>query len=302
MARTSGSEIPGFIFCFLVSIILVVLSFNNIYREYNAESRDKFKEFTYTRWLIVAISILTFIVFLGYFLSSEVLMQLGWTLWIPLAVLSMTVLSIRMITTYSNMVTMSTRSLIKNYNQKYCADKCSLLFVGHIFIFIIALLDFAGTIIGAILSFDGNIRWQILCYALWKVFAFICLISLDILIFLVWKKCYNKLPSVPQNSSAHKNIKTAIIKLGILMIFMLILAITIITQGISELISFAANTDYDFVQEPMWRLIVIYLPIWSSITIINLSYSWIPKHKLAETNKERVVSVTETNNMNNESV
>ena len=223
-------------------------------------------------------------VFFGYFLNSIVLMQFAWSFWIPLATLSLCVLSVRMIETY--------QSIVKKNFHKTMEDskfKKLMIFV-HSLCFIEAILDWMGTLVGDILT-PGNIILQTLFYSLWKFIAVILFTILNYFIFKICQRCYQqlgrKMSSVGDfHSKTNSKLRYGFFKLLFLFIIFLFLIILLSIQAIIELISVVKQEERSFIEEPILAIVFIYLPLWSLISIVTLIYAWVNSKDLKKNSSE----------------
>ncbi|ETO22814.1 hypothetical protein RFI_14382 [Reticulomyxa filosa] len=249
-------------------------------------------------------------------------MQVGWSIWIPVAVLSLAVLSLRMTETYSNINKMRMFSHQSSISERSTFEK--LLIYGHSMVLIIAVFDWTGTILdkhgpiiflfdhvtayyfllGSVYSFYAT---QTLLYALWKLIAVALLSSLIALLmklFLKLKQQYDTLMrrnSLTNKMQMSRNLYKSMYKLLCLVFVLSVLVVCLFYQSIHEWITFVSDTKYQYVEETITTIAGIYLPLWSCVSAVNLVYSWIPPKRMgtnqaavmaAAANADQVVSTT----------
>ena len=85
----------------------------NIYRQYHCIHR--LRAFNHNRWI-------TLDVFLGYYLEHPIFIQVGWNLFIPLASINLSLLSIEMITLYNNVINQTNNTLAIKQEQEHAQN------------------------------------------------------------------------------------------------------------------------------------------------------------------------------------
>ena len=205
--------------------------------------------------------------------------------------MALSVLSIRMIETYQSIVKKNFRKTMQDSNF------ARSMWIIHGLCFVEAIIDWLGTLFGAIIE-PNDAQLQTLFYSLWKFIAVFLFCGLNYFIFKICQKCWyqlnRKMSSVGDfHSKNNEKLKYGFYKLLTLFIVFSLLIIVLLIQAIIEFISFINYEERSFVQEPIWVIVFIYLPIWSGISIVCLVYSWVAnKNLLKNRNKTTIDSTT----------
>lgn len=297
MVRSDPVEIVGIVFCEILSLILVVVAFVNVYRQYNRQQGSK--KMRYVGWLTLTCTMLQLVVVIAYALDDIIIEQVAWALWLPISTLSLCVLSISMIETYETIVK-------HNYEKTMNKDShfATLMIGSHACCFVGTILDWLGILFGMILK-PNNIKLQFLFWGLWKLIAVTLFGFLVFLIIKICKQCWIQLNKQTGSvdgfySKLNDKLRMGFYKLLVLSIVISLLIITFAIYGIGNIIDSVHYESSDDSSDSddsyrFWQNLLSTVILWSFIAIVNLVYSWINIKKNKATKDSHVQSISSNN-------
>ena len=180
-------------------------------------------------------------------------------------------------------ISTSLRDLVDKWNSKYRA-----IFFKCIWILwaLCSVLNWLGSLFGWVLKLEIE---QAICYALWKLTAFIMLIGCISILFIVKKRCNIVLIKKNHddyiNKETTKRLRNGLTKIKYLMICELVLGLVLFMAVVYEFWVIHALVTNKHIGNNIYTQstiisMLVYFPIWTMVSMVLVVYSWIPKTSL----------------------
>ena len=179
-----------------------------------------------------------------------------------------------------SLLIVSKREFVNHWKLKYRARFFKIVWILW---FLCCIWDWIGTILGLGFKLESI---QAICYAMWKVTAFIMLIGCMVILFIVKKRCNivlnRKYNNDYKNKVTTKKLEKGLKKIKYLIIAELVLGISLILSIVYEywVAITLVRGLYDGIniyERTTIMQMFVYFPIWTMVSVVLVVYSWIPK-------------------------